>query len=365
MIGMPAGNVIDWRAVGRYVLLAAILLFALYVMTLIPRTMEVFVLAILIAYGLSPIVRRLSRRMPRAAAIIVAYTGLTLAAAVMFLIIVPATLEQFQRVFANSPVYIEDARGFIHAAELWLSAHLGPLFATNQISQIESTSMGKLSSTFEGVLGSASAIAVGIANGIVVAIFGFLLSYFLLANSDAIRASFFSLFPERAQKQAQHFAKEVARVVGGFIIGQVILCALAFAMTYVALLIVRSPFALLLAVLAGVCYAIPYIGVVVAAIAGFLLGALTSWKVGLLIVALIVIVSKIVDFLVPKVMGESVGISPIAIIFAVFAGGELFGLWGLILAIPAAALFKVVWTLWLHPWLTGKPVVFEETEAAA
>jgi predicted PurR-regulated permease PerM len=43
-----------------------------------------------------------------------------------------------------------------------------------------------------------------------------------------------------------------------------------------------------------------------------------------------------------------------AIIFAVFAGGELFGLWGLVLAIPAAAIFKVAWRVWLHPWLTGR-----------
>jgi len=67
-------------------------------------------------------------------------------------------------------------------------------------------------------------------------------------------------------------------------------------------------------------------------------------------------VTRISDYvLVPKVMAESVGVSPIAIIFAVFAGGELFGLVGLIFAIPAAALFKVVWNLWIYPWLTGRP----------
>jgi len=135
----------------------------------------------------------------------------------------------------------------------------------------------------------------------------------------------------------------------------------------VALLLADKQFAVLLAIVAAVCYAIPYVGVVIAAVAGFLLGLLSSWKVGVLVAIIIMVTSKIADFAVPKIMGDNVGVSPIAIIFAVFAGGELFGFWGLILGIPAAAVFKVIWTLWLHPWLTGRPpaIPLEEGEAAA
>lgn len=363
MIGTPAGT-INWRAAGRFIIIAALIVGVLYVMTLIPKTIEVFVIATLIAYGLNPVVRRLSLRMPRTGAIIVVYIGLVLAAGVLFLILVPATLEQFQRVFENSPMYIEATRAFLQHAELWLKDRLGPLFASGQISQIETTAVDRLSASFEGIIGSASVIVVGIANGIVIAIFGVILSYFFLANSDAIRTSFYSFFPERAQKEARLFTREVGRVVGGFILGQAALCALTFALTYILLLLFHSQYALLLSVLAGLLYAVPYIGVLIAALAGLLLGALTSWKAGLLAMLIIFTTSKIVDFLVPKVMGDTVGVSPIAIIFAVFAGGEVFGLWGVILAIPAAALFKVIWELWLHPWLTGKPYVPAEESAA-
>ena len=57
------------------------------------------------------------------------------------------------------------------------------------------------------------------------------------------------------------------------------------------------------------------------------------------------------NVLVPKIMGESVGVSPIGAMFAVFAGGELFGIPGLILGIPAAALIKIVWRYFMAPWL--------------
>ena len=111
----------------------------------------------------------------------------------------------------------------------------------------------------------------------------------------------------------------------------------------------------MLGVLTGLLYAVPYLGIMIAVVFGALLGALQSWPMAVMTVAVIFLVTRIADLvLVPKVMAESVGISPMAIIFAVFAGGELFGLWGLVLAIPAAAIFKVVWRVWLHPWLTGR-----------
>jgi len=363
-VSAPSAASVNWRMVGRSLVIAALIALALWVISLIPKTVEVFVIAILIAYGLAPIVRRLSLRMPRALAIAIVYVALALVIAAIFVVIVPAVLDQFQIMFANAPTYVAEAQQYANAAQAWLKAHLGPLVATNQLQAIESSSVDKVSAGIETVLGSLSVIAVGVANAVVIAVFGVILSYFLLANSDAIRDSFYSLFPDRAQKHARVFSKEVGRVVGGFIIGQTILCVIAAALTYFALLAIRTPYALLLAVLSGLCYAIPYIGVVIAAAVGFGLGALTSWKVGLIIAIIIASASKLVDFLVPKVMGDTVGVSPMAIIFAVFAGGEVFGLWGVILAIPAAALFKVIWNLWLHPWLTGKPFVFRESGAA-
>jgi len=110
-------------------------------------------------------------------------------------------------------------------------------------------------------------------------------------------------------------------------------------------------------------YAIPYLGIFAAVVVGILLGLLQGWQVAVWTAIVIVIVTKFADIvLVPKVMSESVGVSPMGIIFAVFAGGELFGLWGLILAIPATALFKCLWGVWLYPWLMGKPAIVAADE---
>jgi predicted PurR-regulated permease PerM len=364
MMNAPASNAFNWRLAVRVALIAAAVIGTLYLMTLIPKTMAVFIIAILIAYGLAPIVRRLGKRMPRAVAIAVVYVGLIIVAAVLILVIMPAVLEQTQRILDNSPAYVDAFRTFADNAQLWLKAHFGKLIAANQVAQMENASVTRISGAATSMIGAAGSIAVEVANAVFIVVFGVMMSYFLLASVDAIRASFYSLFPDRMQQQARFFAAETGRVVGGFIVGQVTLCSMTFVMTLVGLLIVRAPFALLIAVLSGVMYAIPYFGVVIATVAGFLLGSLESWQTGVLVAIVIMLASKLSDFLVPKVMGDSVGVSPLAILFAVLAGGELFGLWGLILAIPAAALFKVVWTLWLHPWLTGRPML-ESAQADA
>ena len=67
------------------------------------------------------------------------------------------------------------------------------------------------------------------------------------------------------------------------------------------------------------------------------------------------VMARISDYvLVPKIMGQSVGVSPIGALFAVFAGGELFGVPGLILGIPAAALIKILWRYFAAPWITAQ-----------
>ncbi|MDQ6825137.1 MAG: AI-2E family transporter, partial [Candidatus Eremiobacteraeota bacterium] len=241
--------------------------------------------------------------------------------------------------------------------QVWLHTRFRAQVLPPQFADIEGRVLAQVSALLNAAVQSIGNIVLSIANVLLIGVTAVMLSFYMLTHVDEIRASFYSLFPARAQSSAHHFTREVARVVGGFMLGQIVLCAYSGVATFAVLLLIRSQYALLLGVITGLLYAVPYLGVLVAVLIGFALGLLVTWKVAVLTAVLIFLVTRVADYvLVPKVMGESVGISPIAIIFAVFAGGELFGLWGLVLAIPVAALFKVVWNLWLHPWLTGKPV---------
>jgi len=343
------------RSVWRTAIIVAALVALLYFLTLIPRTVEVFIVATLIAYGVNPIVRRLVRRMPRPIAIALVYAVLVAVTIVAIVIIIPDTFNQLQVFFSNGSTYVAGAQNLIGGIQHYVDVKFGSRVLPPQFLDIEGRAATEIASLLNAALAGAGNIVLGIANMLIIGITAVILSYFFLSHSDEIRESFYSLFPDRAQATAHQFSREVAHAVGGFIFAQLVLCAFTGAVTFLVLLIMRSQYALLLGVITGVLYAVPYLGIMVAIVCGAMLGALQSWQMAIGTVIVIFIITRIADLaLVPKVMAESVGVSPMAIIFAVFAGGELFGLWGLVLAIPAAAIFKVAWRVWLHPWLTGR-----------
>jgi predicted PurR-regulated permease PerM len=341
-----------WRAAG-VIALAAIVLYAL---SRIPLTVEVFIVGTLIAYGINPIVRRLSTRIPRVAAVAVVYIVLTLAVLALFFVVVPDTVAQLQTFFANSGDLTTALQGAANSAQTWIVAHLGSRALPAQLQGIETNLLAQLTAGINNIVARAGNALLGLASGIVVGVTAVVLSFFFLTHSQEIRESIYSLFPGRYRAAAADIEREVSRVVGGFVFGQIVLCLFVGITTWIVLTIAGSQYALLLGVLTGVLYALPFLGLIVAIALGVMLGSLQGFTMAIITAAAIAIISKIADIiLVPKVMGESVGVSPMAVIFAIFAGGELFGVWGLVLAIPAAALIKIAWILWIHPWITGLP----------
>jgi len=131
-----------------------------------------------------------------------------------------------------------------------------------------------------------------------------------------------------------------------------LLCAIVGAVIWVLLAPSHFAFALLVAVICALGYAIPFVGMIVAQIIGALLAAPQGTGMVIYVSVAIFVVARVADnLLVPRIMSQSVGVSPIAVMFAVFAGGELFGLPGLILGIPAAALLKVLFGYFVQPYV--------------
>jgi len=271
-------------------------------------------------------------------------------------------VDQVTNLFDHSTDYMNAAQTQVQSIQSWLNHKLGGHALPPQLSNIEGAAMTRLSDFFQVALSSVGTLVFTVINYVIIGITAIILSYYFLVNAQSLRSTFLGLFPQRSQARAQYFVHEVGRIFGGFIGGQIILSTFSGVVTFAILALIGSQYALLLGVLTGVLYAIPYLGVFGAILVGVLLGLLQGWKIAVWTAIIIFVITKIADtVLVPKVMSESVGVSPMAIIFAVFAGGELFGVWGLILAIPAAALFKVVWVCWIYPWITGKPPTILET----
>ncbi len=341
-----------WRRVAWWVGGLAVLALGIWFAEHIPRTIAIFVIAAFIAFGVQPIAVRLESRMPKALAITIVFVGLLLVIAVGLTIVVPLTAQQVQTLATNLPAYATAAQNWLAGAEASLQQHFPQLnIPTNGLN------LGKVGSTetagfVSGVLASIGTIAVNTATGFFMAFSAIILSFFFLLNDSQMAEGFASMFPPGKRETARKLAAEVTQVFGSYISGQVIVSAITGATIAIVSAIFGFKFSLILGIISGVAYAIPIIGMLIAQIVAVPLCAPQGLWMVIVVQVIMFVMARISDnVLVPKIMGESVGVSPIGAMFAVFAGGELFGIPGLILGIPAAALIKIVWRYFIAPWI--------------
>ncbi|HVA34059.1 MAG TPA: AI-2E family transporter, partial [Candidatus Baltobacteraceae bacterium] len=144
-------------------------------------------------------------------------------------------------------------------------------------------------------------------------------------------------------------------VFGSYISGQVIVSAITGLVIALASAAIGFKFSLIIGLVSAVAYAIPIIGMLIAEIIAIPMCAPQGLWMVIWVQVIMFGMARVSDnVLVPKIMGESVGVSPIGAMFAVFAGGELFGIPGLILGIPAAALIKILWRYFVAPWIQAQ-----------
>jgi predicted PurR-regulated permease PerM len=338
------------RRIWTALAILAVLACAAFIAVRIPKTLSMFLIAAFIAFGTSPLVRRLERSMPRGAAIALVYLGLLGALVVLGLVVVPITYGQLLALVAHAGEYVAVAQQGVVNLEQFLRDRLGDKFALPTFAQLETEVGNRVGSLFTMTLESLGTILVNTANAMLIGVSALILSVFFLAQGRHIRAGLLRLVPPSRRETTTDLLFEVSSIFGHFVAGQVFLCAIVGAAVWVALAPAHFAFALLVAVVSALGYAVPFFGMIVAQIVGAVLAIPQGTGMVLYVTVAIFLIARVADnVLVPKVMGESVGVSPIAVMFAVFAGGELFGLWGLILGIPAAALVRVLFQFFVLP----------------
>jgi len=327
---------------------------ALWFATRIPRTIAVFVIAAFIASGVHPVIAWLeNHRVPRLWGIALSYTVLIVTTIVVLVIIIPMTVDQVQVLLQNVPAYLYATQSWLVTAQTALRLHFPeaniPVFNVQQIGAQRITELLTLTVTSLGTF------AINIATGLFIAFSAIILSFFFLVNPRGLADGFAGFFPPSKRATARKLSTEGVGVFGGYIAGQVIVSAITGIVIAAITAAFGFKFALLVGIISAIGYAIPIIGMLIAQIIALALSAPQGAFMLIFVQVVMFSVARISDnVLVPKIMGGTVGVSPITVMFAVFAGGELFGLPGLILGIPAAAIAKLVWKYFLGPWFHGQ-----------
>ncbi len=327
--------------------LALLAVVALWFASRIPRTLTVFTIAAFIAFGVNPIVRWLEQRMPRTVAILAVYTGLIAIIVVLSLLVLPAVIAQVQQLAVNSPDYITTLQNWVDAVQTWLHDRLGHTAAAlipPGYGDLKTLLAAKMTTWFTASLTSLSAILIDTFTAAFIGVSAVVLSSFFVFRGEHVADAIYDIFPARRRTNARALGRQLADVFGAYVSGQLALCTICGALIFAGTAFTGFKFALLLGIVSGIAYAVPFVGQIFAHSVAILLAAPQGGKMVIVVNVIVFVVARIMDnLLVPKIMSESVGVSPIVVMFAVFAGGELFGLPGLLLGIPVAALIKVAW----------------------
>jgi prepilin-type N-terminal cleavage/methylation domain-containing protein len=169
------------------------------------------------------------------------------------------------------------------------------------------------------------------------------LSYYLLVESPSLFDGLLRLFPRAYRSRIELAADEIATKVSSWLVMQAILAFLIGATSGLGLWLMGVPYASVLALIAAIGELVPYIGPLLAAVPAILVAASVSWQLALGVAIFFLLQQQLENHvLVPKLMGDHVGLSAAGVIIALLLGGSLLGVLGAILAIPTAAIAQVV-----------------------
>lgn len=314
-----------------------------WVFYLLAPVLTPFVAAALLAYLGDPLADRLQRlRLPRTLAVVCVFLITFLVLALLILLVGPLVSAQVGALFDALP---EIAR---QVELVWLPNVLGWL----DIEPGGDVGIGALLARYSELLGSWSGkalLSVGKSGGAVVAALLSLflipiITFYMLRDWDHIVAHFGALVPESQRETVFRLARESDEVLGAFLRGQ-LLVMLALAFLYsLGLWLVGLKFALAIGVVAGLVSFVPYLGFVFGIALALLTMALEPhlWQLVGVFATFAIAQGIEGSVLTPKLVGDRIGLHPVIVIFAVAAGGQLFGFFGILLALPAAAVLSVL-----------------------
>jgi len=334
---------------GRWLLAAGAILLAVYLITLVMPVLSrvfsflvtlatPFVLAFIIAYLLHPLVRRFTRRrVPRPVAVLLTYTLFLAGATVAALRITPEVLAQMRELTRQLPQWAA-------AYQQWLDwFHLQVYQLPDGFRQGIAATIGEMETrASQWITSWLDGLDDRFKQAMVLFVAPFI-AYYILRDYGRLKKTMLEFVPRRHRRRVLRLLRDIDRTLGSYIRGQLLVCLVVGVLAYVGYRLIDLPYPLFLAVMVGITNIIPYFGPILGMIPALLVAVTVSAK----LVLLVVLVNFAIQFVEgnvvsPLIVGRTLHLHPLWIIFALLAGGELGGIVGMIFAVPVFAVLKVL-----------------------
>lgn len=305
-----------------------------------------FLAALLLAYLGDGLVKRLEQlKLSRTTALIVVFAWIILALFLVLLLLVPLLAGQLSVLLRHLPSYLDWLQ--IHALP-WLYDTLGvdpSDFDLNSVRIELARQLGNVGTLALGLLTSITISSLTVLGWLINFLLIPVITFYLLRDWSGLVSSARALLPRRVEPVVSRLAWEADQVLGAFLKGQFVVMLVLGSLYSLGLTLAGLDFALLIGLTAGLVSFVPYLGIAVGLVTSIIAALLQFHDLWHFILVLIVFgIGQLVEGMVltPLLVGEKIGLHPVAVIFAVLAGGQLFGFFGILLALPAAAVIMVI-----------------------
>lgn len=336
--------------------LAAALVFGL-LLWMFSGVLLPFVAGMALAYLLDPVADRLERwGLSRTLATVLILVLFVLVAVTLIIVLVPILGNQLAGFVAKLPDYVNRLQAFVnsHAGSRIVQAlRVSPDDVKGSFGEIMNQGAAWIGSIMTGLWNGGQAL-MSVASLLVVTP---VVAFYMLLDWDRMVATVDSWLPRDHQATIRRLASEMDEGVSNFVRGQVSVSALLGAFYAIGLTLTGLNFGLLIGLFAGLISFIPYVGSIIGGLLAIGVAVVQFWPewTSVVLVATVFAVGQFIEgnILQPKLIGESVGLHPVWLMFALFAFGALFGFVGMLVAVPAATAISVVTRFMLAQYLAS------------
>ncbi len=305
-----------------------------------------FVAGMVLAYFLDPVADRLERLgLSRVMATVVILFAFIIVLVLAFVILVPVLASQMADFAGKLPDYLTRLQALITSFDPhWLKEKFGvdPANLREGLNSLLTSGFGLLTTVFESIWNSGKALVSVVSLFVVTPV----VAFYMLLDWDRMVATVDSWVPRDHVQTVRQIAVDINTATAGFVRGQGTLCLVLGAMYAIGLTLTGLNFAILIGLFAGLISFIPYVGSLTGLVLAVGVAFVQFWPDWGMVVAVAAVffVGQFIEgnILSPKLVGKSVGLHPVWLMFALFAFGALFGFVGLLVAVPAAAAIAVL-----------------------
>ena len=354
-----------WLGIGLGVVLVG------YVVYRSQATLVLLGISFVIAYLLDPSIDRLEcLGLSRTLAISLLAGLMVVGLGVLFLVIIPQVQLQALQVADRAPRWGQwlytHVTPLVEKAALPLSQYFGIALDIDSLKtyavRLWDWGISHLPSITQGILSIFQTMFTGLANfivGVLNIVLVPVLIFYLLRDFDTLHDRFYDLLPPPWRPSVADWLGEVDHAVGGFLRGQLTIALILAVLYAIGLALLGVPLGVVLGIISGLANLVPYMSIVAGLLPALLLFLLSDAPSfgGVLGILLLYVGGQLLEgiYLSPRIMGRETGLHPVVVMVAILVSGTLFGLLGIILAVPATAVLQVILRRWHRAWRATWP----------